>query len=151
MRSAIDRLLWSLTLAKLSVVCIHDSWHHKRRYNKAVVRDSEDSLGTFGENAGSLSGAGDLSVLRQISEGTGPKDHTWLHANVERWTICSLLNMLQRSRTPGIWSGLGTRGLEPQRADELYLDCKYVRRGISVLCNQEQRSVPIGAITETPS
>jgi hypothetical protein len=47
-RRAIERLLRTLALAELSVVCMHESWHHERCTNEVVVRGSRDSFGTSG-------------------------------------------------------------------------------------------------------
>jgi hypothetical protein len=57
---AIKGLLRTLALTELSVVCMHESWHHERCTNEVVVRGSGDSFGTCGGNVGSLSGVGDL-------------------------------------------------------------------------------------------
>jgi hypothetical protein len=69
---AIERLLRTLALAELSVVCIHESWHHERCTNKVVVRGSGDSFGTCEGNVGSL--IAELGIcLRTADNDTGPE------------------------------------------------------------------------------
>ena len=60
MSMAIKGLLRTLALAELSVVCMHESWHHERCTNEVVVQGSGDSFETCGGDVGSLSGARDL-------------------------------------------------------------------------------------------
>jgi hypothetical protein len=65
-RRAIERLLRTLALAELSVVCMHESWHHERCTNEVVVRGPGDLSETCEGDVGSLSGVRDLSVSRSL-------------------------------------------------------------------------------------